>query len=54
MVEPDIFISINGSAPGSFLHFRNPDNLSDGVDKRVHGLRGIATTSCNLYFHAAG
>ena len=36
-VEPDISISIHGSAPGSFPKFLKPENILDGVDKRVHG-----------------
>ena len=51
IVEPDIFISIHGLAPGSFPHFWNPENISDVVDKRVPGSHGSATTSRTLEFY---
>ena len=36
-VKPDAPVSIHGLAPGYFPHFQNPENISDGVYKRVLG-----------------
>ena len=51
-VEPDISVSIQGSALGSYPNFWNPDNISDGVHKHVIVTRGSATTSRALCFQA--
>ena len=53
-VKTDILVSINGSAPGSSLHFKNLENILEGVYKRVLGTRGSTTTSLTLYLHATG
>ena len=53
-VKPDILISIHGLAPGSFMRFQNHENISDGVDKFVHGSHGRSITSSKWYFHATG
>ena len=52
--EPDILVSIHGSAPGFSPHFRNPEKLLDGVYKRVLGKCGSATASCTFDFNATG
>ena len=53
-VKPDTLISIHGLSPGSFPHFLKPENILNGVDKRVHGSKGSTMTSHILYFHATG
>ena len=39
-VEPDILMSIHGPYLCSFTHLQKPENILDGVDKRVHGSTG--------------
>ena len=53
-VEPGILVSIHGSAPVYSLHFQKPDNISDGVYKRVLGKGGKDTNSHKLDLHATG
>ena len=53
-VEPDTLVSIHGLALGSIIHFRNSENISDGLYYCVLGTRGSANTSPTLYFHASG
>ena len=31
-IEPDIYISIHDSDPGSFPHFQKTENILDGLD----------------------
>ena len=52
--KPDVLVLIHGLVPGSFLHYQMPENISDGVNKCVHGLRCSATASCMLYLRSTG
>ena len=51
-VEPDVSIPIHGLSPDSSKHFQNPVNLSDGVNKRVHGSHGSSTVYRTVYSYA--
>ena len=52
--EPDILVSIHGSAPGSFMHFQNPQFVLNVAYHRVQGSNDSTTPPGMLYSHATG
>ena len=53
-LDPDISISIHGSAPGTFPHFRKNEDILDGEYYHIYGSRGSITMSCLVYYHDTG